>query len=470
MGHQESMEGARALVVGLGRFGGGVGVTRWLRAQGAQVTVTDMAPPEALAESLALVEPLGIETRLGGHKGIDPRAFDLVIINPAVRKHASEIFKTVVDAGTPWTTEINLFCERCPADVIGVTGSFGKSTTCAMLARAIEFAIAHQACDYSAVHLGGNIGHSLLMDLPGIRKSDLVVLEISNAQLEDLPRIEWTPKLAVMTNLMPHHLDRYESFADYINAKLNIVSTTNRRQPVIVGDLHPEAELLLARRLGSDGGRLVHVPTTTEVACGAPGIHNRRNAAIVLTVCNEIGLNENVVRTAIRDFRGLPHRLELVREIAGVAYVNDSKSTAPEATVMALRTVGEIHCFESNGQAVDASEARDRRNVILIVGGQSRPVRLEALANEILHVCRAMICTGESGRAFADAARVTGVPKGNPRTDVQEAATLEDAVRMARSAAVSGDVVLFSPGAPSFDRYANFAERGQCFVELVRNL
>ena len=155
-GRSRTLKGLRVLVVGLGRFGGGVGVTRWLAGEGAVVTVTDQATPESLEESVAAIAGLGVTLHLGGHDPRDLDPTDLVVVNPAV--------------------EINLFCERCPAVVIGVTGSYGKSTTCAMLAAALR-----AACD-TGVYLGGNIGRSLLPDLPEMRGSDIVILEMSNAQ------------------------------------------------------------------------------------------------------------------------------------------------------------------------------------------------------------------------------------------------------------------------------------------------
>ena len=304
-----SYAGTRVLVIGLGRFGGGVGVTRWLAGEGAHVTVTDQADAESLCESVEALADLNVTFHLGGHDDVDLSATDLVVVNPAVRKLTSSLFQEVTLRGIPWTTEMNLFCERCPAPVIGVTGTFGKSTTCSMLAAALEDCRRAGKARYSAVHLGGNIGRSLLPELGSIEPTDLVVLEMSNAQLEDLPRIGWAPWIAVITNLSPHHLDRYGSARAYVHAKLNIVRDPAGASTVIVGRMYPEAGSLLTELMADSPGRVVPVSRPVPPAeLLVPGSHNQENAACVLTVCRQLGLDERLVRKALRSFRGFPHR------------------------------------------------------------------------------------------------------------------------------------------------------------------
>jgi len=424
-------------------------VTRWLASEGATVTVTDQATHEALAESVAAVADLPVSLHLGGHDEGDLDTADLVIINPAVNKSTSAFFQAVVRRGIPWTTEMNLFCERCPAKVLGVTGSYGKSTTCAMLAEAMEACCRASGASYTGVHLGGNIGRSLLNELPNIRETDWVVLEMSNAQLEDLPQIHWAPDLAVITNLFPHHLDRYANFAEYAGAKLNITRHPNGDSKIVVGELHPVAEDMLGEVIAERRDRLVRVPPVdSPIELKVPGEHNQRNAACVLTVCRILALNEAVVRDALHDFRGLPHRLEFVRNLDGVDYYNDSKSTAPAATVIALEAL--------------------RRPTVAIVGGQRKDVSLDECAICLARYCRVVICMGESGPGFADA--VQKCDAGFQPVKIHVVAALDDAVHLARTEAKPGEVVLFSPGAPSFDQYANFTARGRHFTDLVNAL
>ncbi len=443
--------GLRVLVLGLGRFGGGVEVVRWLVAQGATVTVSDQADRDSLAESLEALSGLEVVFHLGGH---DPRHLDgvgLVLINPAVNKARSRFFGEIVRRNIPWTTETNLFCQRCWAPIIGVTGSYGKSTTCAMLADALNACLRAGGVDYTGVHLGGNIGRSLLNDLTGIRSTDLVVLEMSNAQLEDLPRIGWAPPIAVITNLSPHHLDRYDRFADYVIAKLNIACDPSGESAVIAGDLNVEAEAMLRAVLRDRPARLLRVePPAGPIDLRVPGRHNQANAACVLTVCQHLGLDRALVREALHSFRGLAHRLEYVRTIDGVDYYNDSKSTSPAATIAAVQSF--------------------KRPILAIIGGQQkRDAPLTDLPGVLAGLCRAAICTGQSGRESAKAIREQMQTAGEAASDiyVYEAPTLEEAIRIARSLAEPGDVVLFSPGAPSFDAYPNFARRGAHLVNLI---
>lgn len=480
--------GPRVLVVGLGRFGGGVGVTRWLARRGARVTVTDSANADSLAESVAELADVEVRFCLGGHGGIRAADYELAIINPAVRKEQSELFSEIARNNIPWTTELNLFCERCRAPVIGVTGSYGKSTTCAMLAHVLEsFAGPHGAAPSSSdrrfrrVHLGGNIGRSLLSDLSDIQESDVVVLEISNAQLEDLPRIRWAPRTAVITNIFPHHLDRYSGFDGYIAAKLNIVADDSD-QRLVVGDLHPQAEIRLREKLGGNLVRVVRVGSPPgDLRLSIPGRHNLVNAGCVLTVAAALGLEDSRVSRAVTEFHGLPHRMELVGRFGGATYINDSKSTAPTATIMAVQTAMEMLALPPTSSPIGNSrDVRDKdtgstpeRQLIVIVGGQDKNVCFDECAALLARHSRLVICTGQSGPAFANAvvaASVSPTHRFESSPGVHLVADLPAAVQYARTHAEQDDVVLFSPGAPSFDQYANFTERGRHFAELVREL
>ena len=449
----QSLTGKRVLVVGLGRFGGGVGVTRWLVQQGAGVTVTDLSAADSLRDSIRELSDLDVTLHLGEHDLDDLNETDLVIVNPAVIKKRSGIFRALRKRNIPWTTEMNLFCERCPAPVIGVTGSYGKSTTCAMLNEVLETSLQHGGTTYSGVHFGGNIGRSLLTNLPDIQPTDLVVLEMSNAQLEDLPRIDWAPGIAVITNIQPHHLERYDGFDSYIRAKLNIVGTAEHTQRVIVGECHRHARTMLDRCVSERSItviNVVHVDPTIDLR--VPGRHNLANAECVFAIARHLGLDETVVRTSLQTFRGLPHRLEFVAQIDGVDYINDSKSTSPTATQTAVHSL--------------------QKPAVVIVGGrQKEEDPLNACAKTLASTARAVICMGESGTSWYQAvheAATTRLPVQHSKA-LHRAEDLEKALVLARQEAREGDVVLFSPGAPSFDAYSNFAQRGEHFVRLVRS-
>lgn len=441
--------GKNVLVVGLGRFGGGVGVTRWLVESDARVTVTDLADAAALAESINSLADLPVTFHLGGHDLADLDAIDLVVINPAVNKAASFFFQEVVRRRLPWTTELNLFCERCRADVIGITGTYGKSTTCVMVADVLRAWISDASTEYTNVHLGGNIGRSLLPRLGEIRASDVVVLEMSNAQLEDLPKIRWAPCVAVVTNLSPNHLERYAGFSQYVGAKLNIVRDPLASSRIIVGPVDPRAEPMIVAAVGGDGSRIVRVGSPEKrFDLLVPGAHNQSNAACAAAICRSLGVDESMIRTGLARFEGLPHRIQFVRSLGGVAHFNDSKATTPAATTVAVTTLD--------------------RPIVLIVGGKRMDRALGECATILAKRCRVVVCVGASGPEWADALRGAAATSDGPI--VTTTAKLPEAVQTARSLAIEGDTVLFSPGAPSFDAYANYAERGSHFIALVEAL
>jgi len=442
--------GRRVLVVGLGRFGGGVGVTRWLVARGARVTVTDQAEAGSLEESLKALAGAPVAFVLGGHEACDLKHIDLAVINPAVDKRRSALFRELVRLGVPWTTEVNLFCERCPAKVIGVTGSYGKSTTCAMLTGVLERALLCGWDRFSRVYLGGNFGGSLLPRLGQMTSGDVVVMELSNTQLEDVTRIGWTPDWAVITNLHPHHLDRYDAVTDYYAAKLNMIRDVAPGQPVVVGDLHDEAEALLRACTAKRPDDVHRVPSDTPpIELDVPGRHNQANARCVLKMTELLGIDEATVRVALASFSGLPHRLEPVGRRGGVRFINDSKSTSPDATRASI-------------EAIEGP-------VICVVGGTDKSdVDYTQCAHTLAGRCRVVVSFGESSARWAEALRARSTPAGGEALIVESCECLADAVAAATRIARDGDTVLFSPGAPSFDAYANFAERGEHFRVLLQ--
>ena len=280
----EILRDKRVLVMGLGRFGGGVGVSRWLVKQGAQVTVTDMAKAEDLAASMAQLAGLPITYKLGGHDAADFTSADLVVTNPAVDKAKSEFVQAAVRAGVALTTEMNLFLERCQGFTIGITGSVGKSTTTMLIYLAVRagLGISGEEGEGRRVFLGGNIGKSLLGELPRIRAQDVVVLEVSSFMLEDTPAIRWTPRIAVVTNLFPNHLDRHGTLAEYAAAKLNLLKFQGPGDVCILNGDHD-----LVRRWADLAKRRVVKFTTRgpgKLDMLMPGEHNQSNGRAALAV------------------------------------------------------------------------------------------------------------------------------------------------------------------------------------------
>lgn len=435
---REPLAGRCVVVMGLGRFGGGVGVTRWLAGQGCRVRVTDMAGPETLAESLAALEDLDVDFALGGH---DPSILDdadLLVVNPAVPDTAG----LVVEArrrGVRLTTEINLFMTRCVAPVAGITGTAGKSTTTAMAAAAVETRF--------RVFMGGNIGLSLLGELEAIGPGDRVILELSSFQLERLAWARLSPPVAAVTNLRPNHLDRHGTMDAYAAAKKNIFAF-QRPDDVL---LLPAGDATLAGWAGEAPGRTgcFDLADVEGVELKLPGVHNRWNAAAALAVATRLGVERDAAVAGLEGFAGLPDRLERVGEAGGVRYYNDSKATTPEGVLAALES------FEAG-------------RVVAIVGGYDKKISLASMCRALAERCRAVVATGAVGAALAgeinSAARTSGTADA-PR--VEFVGDFDAAVARAVALAEPGDAVLLSPGCASYGQFDNYRQRGRRFRELI---
>jgi UDP-N-acetylmuramoylalanine--D-glutamate ligase len=431
--HDACMSGAfsgkHITVMGLGRFGGGVGVTRWLCSQGAHVLVTDVQPAEKLIEPLAgirdLVDAGQVMLRLGEHRREDfATSCDLVVANPAVpTPWENPNLNAARKAGVPITTEIRLLTERINRDrTIGVTGSAGKSTTTAMIHH-ILIKAGHRA------HLGGNIGGSLLNSLNEIDHDDWIVLELSSAMLYWLgegvgyPQARgWSPHVAVITNINPNHIDWHGSFEHYERSKRNIFQFQRPGDCQVRGD--------------EQGANV------SQFELKVPGRHNRINAATATAAVHKaVDLSIDAAARLVADFPGLPHRLHLAAEIDGLRFFNDSKSTTPESTLLAVRA------FD------DPSE------VHLIAGGYDKGSDLAPIA-ALASTLGGLYTIGSTGKAIAGAA---------PDGIAEFCDTLACAVDLALARMKPGDALLLSPGCASWDQFTNYEERGETFVKLVRD-
>lgn len=429
----------RVIVMGLGRFGGGIGVTRWLVAQGARVTVTDSADESLLADSIAQLGDLEIEYRLGGH---DPRMLDdvdLLVVNPAVSRGRSAFIQEASRRRIRLTTEINLFLERCPARVVGVTGTAGKSTTAAMIHEVLR-----GAKTSGSTYLGGNIGGSLLGDLDVMSPDDVVVLELSSFQLADLSVLARRPDVGVFVSLWPHHLDRHGTFEAYLDAKLNMIRGAVNGTRLVIGFDDAELVALVSRVASENGVRLLSASAYAPSSrLGMPGEHNKMNARCAAAVCAELGVGDEMVRSGLERFRGLPHRLQYVGCIDGVDYYDDSKSTTLRSAAVAL------NAFD--------------RPVIALIGGKPRLAPHDELIAALIHHAREAVCFGAVGASLIGAMteRVAG------SVVLHRADAMADAFAIARRDARSGDVVLLSPGFESYDAFTNYEHRGDAFAALV---
>ena len=425
----DDLDSRRITVMGLGRFGGGAGVTRWLVAQGAKVLVTDRQSEAEIGPSLEsiqdLVERGDVELRLGEHREDDFRECDLVVANPAVSKPWENKFLTIAQqVGIPITTEIRLLIERLDRNhIIGVTGTAGKSTVSSMI---------HHLLTQSGLkaHLGGNLGGSLLGSLEMIGEDDWIVLELSSAMLHWLGKgvgyegaKGFSPHVGVLTNLVPNHLDWHGSFEHYEQSKRNIFRYQQD------GDHRITADLFHQRR---------------KLPLKLPGKHNQLNGQFAMAaVLRATDILPQDAAPLLASFEGLPHRLQLIAEHEGIAFYNDSKSTTPKATVLAVESF------------------KKPSKIHLIAGGYDKGVDLSPIAALSTRI-GGLYTIGATGSTLAAQA-------GSPAVYSE---TLDQAFAAALERMTSGGegILLLSPGCASWDQFDNFEQRGDRFAALTQQL
>lgn len=429
------LSGKQITVAGLGRFGGGIAVARWLVGQGAKVLVTDQDTATNLADSVKQLDGLSIEFRLGEQRESDFTTADLVVASPAIPL-SSPYLVAAKNAGVPVTTEIRLFVERCIAPIVGVTGTKGKSTTTALLGRMLSTKF--------KTWTGGNLGGSLLANLAEIAPSHVVVLELSSYMLEHLKAQNWSPHVALVTLVAADHLAWHGSIEAYHDAKRNIVRFQKPTDVAVLNGTDAGASAF------ADGiaSRVVKYPLTDSkpFALTLPGAHNQLNAQGAFAAANALGVTWEEAQSAVADFPGLPHRLQLVHEADGVKFYNDSIATIPEAAIAAL-------------------ESFPAKRVLQIVGGYDSAAPLVQMCEALTERAKTVYCIGATGPQFA---RALGLPSPHATPDVYECGDLATAVKLARRHAIPGDVVLLSTGCKSYDQFVNFEQRGDAFAALAR--
>jgi UDP-N-acetylmuramoylalanine--D-glutamate ligase len=291
--------------------------------------------------------------------------------------------------------------------------------------------------------VGGNIGVSLLAELPNIRKDDLVVLELSSYMLEHLGAMRWSPHVGIVTMITQDHLEWHGSFANYLNAKGNLLRFQRPDDFAILPEHNAEA---LAMADLTPGRRVMFgLPGRKRFEFSVlPGEHNQINAQAAFAAAQVMGVTWDDAQRAVRDFPGLPHRLQLVHEHNGVRYYNDSIATIPEAAIAALDSFPSKH-------------------VIQIVGGHDKRLPMDAMCAALAQRAKAVLCIGHLGPTLAEKVRAMG-----SEATVQDCGDLQTAVHTAREIARPRDVVLLSTGCASYDQFTNFQERGDRFAELAR--
>lgn len=448
-----ALRGKRVLVLGLGVSNRPL--ARLLLECGALVTGCDRAPRERQDPETLELEKMGMALRLGENY-LDGLSGDVAFRTPGLHPGRPEL-RALREAGTKVTSEMEAFFEVCPCPILAVTGSDGKTTTTTLICEILKHA-------GKTVWLGGNIGAPLLPLAGQMRPGDVAAVELSSFQLLDMER---SPRVAVVTNVAPNHLDVHRDMDEYVEAKANIFL---RQGPdgLAVFNLDNEITrgfskrakgqtLFFSRRTRPErgvyfeDGAIRHADGTKIVDQKdilLPGLHNVEN--YMAAVCAVCGLaSDEDVRSVAGTFRGVEHRIELVREKDGVRYYNDSIASSPSRTIAGLRSFPE--------------------KVILIAGGYDKRIPYDALGPEIVQHVKTLVLTGATAGKIREA--VLSAPEyreGSP--EIIEREDFFDAIRTASRLAGPGDVVMLSPASASFDRFKNFMERGLAFKKTVMEL
>ncbi|HAM95456.1 MAG: UDP-N-acetylmuramoylalanine-D-glutamate ligase [Candidatus Azambacteria bacterium GW2011_GWB2_46_37] len=445
----------KVTIMGLGISGGGVGAAEFFAKAGARVLVTDLKTRGKLRESLGRLKGLSIRYVLGRHRKEDFENADLIIKNPGV-PNESKFLALAKKSGVPIETDVGIFFDLCPAPVVGVTGTKGKSTTAFLIHQILKR-------KYKNAVLGGNIGKSVLEVLPKIKKGGPasptsqggpVILELSSFQLEALTEKKLSPHIAVITNIFPDHLNRYSSFAQYAKAKTNIFRFQKPEDFLII----PEDNRLLEKLTKNARSKKIYF--SKIVAKSIPFLslaHNAANLAAAIEIAKLFKISRKEILSLIPRLKLLPHRLEKVGEIGGVAYINDSGATNPGAGIEAIKAARSLF---KNGR------------LILIAGGEDKNLDYSVFAGEILKNADFLILLPGSAteKMKVEFQKHLARTKNLKLKAVIDAPDMKQAVIHARRLAQKRDAVLLSPAAASFNLFQNEFDRGEQFIKALRSL
>ena len=456
----EDLRGLKATVMGLGLNGGGLASARFLAESGAIVTVTDMKDETDLADSIAALEGLPIRYALGGHELEDFRSADLVVKNPAVRPDSP-----FLQAARAVETDVSLFLRLSPSPIVAVTGSKGKSSVSSAI---------HHALSASGLRsfLGGNITLSPLSFLGRCGPETPVVLELSSWQLADLRGLGvLKPRVAVLTSIMPDHMNRYSSMEEYVADKRLIYADQEPSSYTLCNLDDPWGRSFASETRGSvlwysddfsgmpgawlesaGSGRGYFSAEADRASAEeilppellVPGRHQRKNLLAAALACRVYGIPAASVAPAIGSFAGVEHRLERFAERGGISWYNDSAATIPQAV----------------GAAIDSFEGP----VILITGGTDKNLDFEPARAAYAKAKLAILLAGSGTDKLKTVLEQDGVAFAGPYDD------LARAVEKAKAVASPGDTVILSPGCASFGMFVNEFDRGRKFKDTVREL
>jgi UDP-N-acetylmuramoylalanine--D-glutamate ligase len=455
-------EGKRVVVLGLARQG--IALTRYFAEGGAEVVVSDLKPGEAFTEARQALSDLPVEYVFGGHPSALLERADLLCLSGGVPADLPLALQAR-EQGINVTNDSQLFLEICPAPVIGITGSAGKTTVTTLVGR---MASSQFERTDSNVWIGGNIGRPLLADLPNITADDLVVMELSSFQLEIMTI---SPQVAAILNVTPNHLDRHRTMEAYTAAKRRILDYQSAEDIAVLGREDPGAWSLREHVRGRlisfgwslpEGGEGTYIKDgyirlrlgmndleiSTVGAVELRGEHNLLNVLASCAIAAAVGISSEAMVEGLCGFQGVEHRLEFVRNVNGVDWFNDSIATSPERAIAAIQSFDEP--------------------LILLAGGRDKDLPWDDFASLVRQRIDHLILFGEAAEKIARA--IKSVPGPHRFKSFEICDGLEAAVQRASRIAEPGSVVLLAPGGTSFDEFKDFAERGEYFRALVEGL
>lgn len=441
MTYLEFFKDKKVTLMGLGLLGRGVGDAEFLAQCGAQMLVTDLKTDEKLAPSIEYLKKYpNVTFHLGGHIVDDFENTDMVIKAAGVPLDSLYV-KAARGKGVPVYMSGALcakFAAEAGATVIGATGTRGKSTVAHLLHHVLKKV-------GKPVHLGGNIrGVSTLALLPEIKKGDILILELDSWQLQGFGDLHISPHIAIFTNLLPDHMNYYPDMGTYLQDKSNIFRFQKDGDYLFVGTL----VLNTLEGLRPPVAPHTATPLKEEWQLRIPGAHNRENAALAAAALKALGLTVDDIRSGIESFEGLEGRLQFVGEKNGVKIYNDNSATTPDATIVALRALGDV-----------------KRNIVLIMGGDEKWLDMSALLSEIPKWCSKVVLFKERG---TERIREEVLKLDDKGVRIFEEEGLPATVEKAFSVAQQGEIILYSPAFSSFGKYfKNEFDRSDQFVTLV---
>jgi UDP-N-acetylmuramoylalanine--D-glutamate ligase len=446
------LQNKRVLVVGLGKSG--VASALFLKKRGARVTVSDTKSPEELRDEIPVLLDHGITVETGGHGERTFRGQDLIVVSPGVPVDAPPLMQARA-SGEPVIGEIELAAQHLPGPIVAITGSNGKTTTTTLVGDILK-------AGGFPVAVGGNIGTPAISLVSNATRDTVAVLEISSFQLETIKTFR--PKVAVILNITPDHLDRHRTFQTYVDAKARIFENQQAADLAVLNEDDPTCRSLgdrtraqvvwFSRKQEVQKGAYIRdgkilfrdgvVQREIMLASEIPlkGAHNVENVLAGVCAGALMGCQPEQIRQAIVNFKAVEHRLEFVATIRGVDYFNDSKATNVDATIKALESFP--------------------RNIHLILGGKDKGSDYTVLNDLLRERVKRVYTIG------AAAEKIESHIKGS--VEIVRSETLENAIRRANAVAVAGDIVLLAPACASFDQFQSYNHRGRVFKEVVRSL